>query len=537
MATLLVENFKRGLVQLTFPYNPAVNEALKQIGGRWNPTIRKWTMPLDMTGELEHISSGCGLSLDIRTTLPTPPLSSVGGQAATLTTYSSDLRLYQTQTLDRAVNRHNFVIRARPGAGKTAMVATYLRITGAKYTLVVCPSIVLYTWQEELDRWWPNHPPVTLYNQSFMGKLKRGTAHMPEEGIVVVSYARLKHLAGINTFTHIIFDEMHYLASGRSQRGNGAQDLSDANEHATKIGLTGTLIPNKPENLHNQMNCIEPGRWGTWHSFVKRYCELSSNEYTKWIVGKLKPSMVPELRERLSSVVIDVDDAEVIAALPPFVFQSVILEPDFVPGGFTFDDIDDLDAFLETAAPTKVDKVCELVDSERETHNDRICVVVYHRAVAEDIVAKLEHAQHGPVYHVDGDQDVTERKKTIATASALANSILVCTMSSVGIGINDLVAFRNVILGELYWQPGIVVQLLGRFHRLSSTGPVIVKAIILKGTVDEIIAKSLQAKLSEMNQIIDGGNLEEKLAASIIKEPTPAEILEDLRRITSGEVK
>ena len=544
------------LFAVDVPYKPSLNADLKSVGARWSPESRQWLIALDMCRHLRDIASWHGLTYN-DSALPAASdvsqrlqhsVGSMGESGANLSLtapngelFHPNLLSYQREAVAWAFYRSGSIFAFDPGLGKTFTAIELMRLRGVQRALIVCPAITRYTWLEELARWWPEHPPVTVIDPAYVARAKRKKEPLPDgsdTGLIITSYPMLKYFKDLRHLNILVWDELHYLAKDTSKRGNTARLLAEHNPQAVSVGLTGTLIPNRVEQLHNPLSVIMPGCWGSWYSFVRRYCEILSDAYSDFVIGPLRHDRAAELHERVSAVARRVTMNEVAHLLPPFRLQMVPYTPDFKYLNVDWGDEAALTTFLREAGNSKISKICEMVDEAFATPIDRLCAVVYHKEVGRTLTYTLCDAGY-TVYYVDGDLAQDVRKEVIAQAveDTSGKVVLVVTMASIGIGINDLVHFSNVILGELYWQPALIIQLLGRFYRLSSKEPVLVRAPVLKGTIDEAVALSLRKKMDDINQIVRAGTLENELKSNVWREPTREEMVEQFQALADECVK
>ena len=78
-------------------------------------------------------------------------------------------------------------------------------------------------------------------------------------------------------------------------------------------------------------------------------------------------------------------------------------------------------------------------------------------------------------------------------------------MKSIGIGVDSLAGFSTAMFVELYHTPGVVIQAMDRFHRLSSGAKVLIAFLLLRGTLDEAMLANLRPKLSEYERALGAG--------------------------------
>lgn len=178
------------------------------------------------------------------------------------------------------------------GLGKTVQVAAFLtaafgktgderdakrmrkmRISAPKawypQVLIVCPGSLIDNWKNELARWgwWQ----VDKYHGSSSDRdsvLQAAISGRLE--VVITTYTTYRfHKSELNmvSWDCVVADECHQLKERKSQT---TQAMNEVNA-LCRIGLTGTAIQNKYEELWTLLNWTNPGRFGplsTWVSSI-----------------------------------------------------------------------------------------------------------------------------------------------------------------------------------------------------------------------------------------------------------------------------
>ncbi|KAJ9662133.1 hypothetical protein H2201_006241 [Coniosporium apollinis] len=131
--------------------------------------------------------------------------------------------------------------------------------------LIICPGGLMENWKSELERWGWWH--VYIYHGA--PDIKEATIKAALSGrveIVITTYTTYRiNKSAINTvdWDCVVADECHII-KGRSSEVT--QAMNDINA-LCRIGLTGTAIQNKYEELWTLLNWSNPGRFGslaTW---------------------------------------------------------------------------------------------------------------------------------------------------------------------------------------------------------------------------------------------------------------------------------
>jgi SNF2 family DNA or RNA helicase len=412
---------------------------------------------------------------------------------------TSDLYPYQ-QSEARLIYSNPRLVLFEMGLGKTA--PTIRAFQEAHRVLVVCPAVVRQTWRDQIKRWAPQIDKVFVRT--------KGTDIWPSEGWVITSYALMPDED--SRWDAIVFDESHLLKNDRSQRTKHAFKLRERNAKAKVALLTGTPIADNPLDLWAQLNMAYPGRYGSFFRFKMRYANKVPNPYTKsgYSYEGLNEERADELARRVSKVASRVTKAEVAHLIQPL---SVIVNR-IVPESFLAkDEWADPKAYEEWAAQHSSAKVTEAVEWARNLleQERNVLIFAHFRRTAKAIAKAFK------VVPITGAISAAKRNQAIAEALEEPGPI-VCTIDSVGIGIDTLAEINVACFAELDYYPAKVLQAMARVHRLSSQRPVTITLFVYEGTIDEKIALALEGKLVEANRVLKGGLSETKIQSALGKD-------------------
>ena len=188
--------------------------------------------------------------------------------------------------------------------------------TGGRWyprVLVVCPGSLIQNWRNELQRWGWWH--VDLYH----GAGKEDVLQAARTGrleIMVTTYGTYKnHRERINSvrWDAVVADECHVLKEVSSETTKAMNEVNAL----CRIGLTGTAIQNRYEELWTLLNWTNPGRFGTlseWRQTISRPLTLGqSHDATVYQLSvarktakKLVQNLLPDFfLRRMKSLIAD----------------------------------------------------------------------------------------------------------------------------------------------------------------------------------------------------------------------------------------
>jgi superfamily II DNA or RNA helicase len=181
------------------------------------------------------------------------------------------------------------------GLGKTLQALCALR----GRALVVAPTSLLPTWQDEVARFRPE-----LRVQVYHGA---GRALEPDADLTLTTWALLRRdvedLAA-RSWDAVVLDEAQAIKNPDSQAARAAFAL----RARQRIALTGTPVENRLEELWSQLHFLNPGLLGSREDFEERVARP---------VARGDEEALARLRERLRPFVLRRRKAEVAPELPP----------------------------------------------------------------------------------------------------------------------------------------------------------------------------------------------------------------------------
>jgi SNF2 family DNA or RNA helicase len=188
------------------------------------------------------------------------------------------------------------------GLGKTLQAMTVMR----GRVLVVCPTSVLYGWEQQLKLFRP-----ALSVSRYHGSTRQLKA---DAAVTLTTYAVLRldieSLSQIEWDT-IVLDESQTIKNPESQVARAAYRLRGG----FKINLSGTPVENSLEDLWSQFHFLNPGLLGTRASFSENV-EQAIRSGDRKAAERLKKQVAPFILRRMKR--------DVAKELPPK--TEVVLE-------------------------------------------------------------------------------------------------------------------------------------------------------------------------------------------------------------------
>ena len=446
---------------------------------------------------------------------------------------------YQKAGVAYAMQREGTLIADEMGLGKTVQAIATANISNAQKILVICPASLLSNWRNEIKRWQTNDLPTYI--------VRAGTSLPPiAKGWVIINYDIVSRYPVLKTgeWDLLIIDETHYLKNSKAKRtkwilgGGKGEDKVEPILAKKKLLLTGTPITNRPSEIFTLLKYLDPKRWTSFGTFAKRYCggffdgygmqangasnldELQARLRETVMVRRLKADVLTELpAKRRQIIVVDCDDdtravvdrensvhekCEESIASAVYAVQKAEAsgsEEEYKNAVAALNKVKGV-AFTEMArvrhetAQAKLPAVIEHLDNT----DGKVVVFAHHRDIVADLVKAL--SDRG-VVSITGDtpnerrQEIVERFQTDSSVRFFVGNI-----QAAGVGIT-LTASSHVVFAELDWVPASLSQAEDRCHRIGQRGSVLVQHLVIDGSLDAKMAKTIVEKQDVISQALD----------------------------------
>ncbi|KAJ8108907.1 hypothetical protein ONZ43_g6283 [Nemania bipapillata] len=479
------------------------------------------------------------------------------------------------------------------GLGKTIQVISLVALLREQEEyfgphLVIAPLSTLSNWQDEFHKWTPTIPFVLyhgtieerqqIFRDNIMKHYQKGspTGKFP---VVCTSYEMvLRDHAALSKidWAFIVVDEGHRMKNADAKLFRELQQFKSA----TRLLITGTPLQNNLKELWSLLHFLMPETFLDWEAFEVwfDFSDLQDEEGTaQFIEDKESQSLVSKIHKVPKSYKVsdDVDDDK----LDDDAFENMLakelesqddLEEDFR-------DTDEIERAetLELAKSQIADKklgnplmqlrlVCntphnfynpwaydtnEPVDESIVTASgkmlllDRLLPALFTRGhkvlifsqfktqldILHDYCSELRGWN---VCRIDGSVSQENRRQQIKDFNEdPEHKVFLLSTRAGGQGIN-LASADTVILFDSDWNPQQDLQAQDRCHRIGQTRPVVIYRFATKGTVEEELLLSADAKRRLEKLVIKKGgfkNMSQKLDTieDIDKEALKALLLKD----------
>jgi len=393
----------------------------------------------------------------------------------------------------------------------------------ARY-FVVCPTSVIYHWEELLSEFLPKFRVIVFYGTHRSLTPLRGQAD-----IVLTSYGTMrseKEALGKIEFEIAIFDEIQIAKNIHSQTHKALTQI----RARTKIGLTGTPIENRILELKALFDVVLPNYFPPTAEYRQLFVNPIEKYQDKEKVALLRRLIHPFLLRRKKSEVLEdlPEKIEEIAHCFLSEEQEMLYKQAFlksrdeliptiqnpqknVPYLHVFALLNklkqvcnhpclitkDLDRF-EKHQSGKWDFFVELV---RETRDSGQKLVVFTQYL--DMMTIIEkYLSQNQIGYAAIRGSTRDRKKQLETFRDDPQcEVFVASLKAAGTGI-DLTAASVVIHYDRWWNPAKENQATDRVHRIGQNRGVQVFKMVTKRTIEEHIHTLIEKKMGLLEGVI-----------------------------------
>ena len=445
---------------------------------------------------------------------------------------------YQTRGALFLACRGRSILGDDMGLGKTiqtlAAVELLARERGIRRVLVVAPASVKYQWEGEVRKF--TGRPVQVIEG---GPDVRKDQYARDTFYRLVNYEQVvRDREAINDWKPdvVILDEAQRIKNWESKTSREVKKLKSR----YAMVLTGTPLENKLEELYSIVQFVDERRFGPAFQFLHEHRLLDEHGHLKGYRN------LDKIRDRLAPIFLRRTRAEVLTQLPARTDNTVFVELSDEQRG-PYDDqrtalaallrknyLTDLDrkrilaclvnlrticdsTFLfdrQTRVSPKLDEFAELVpELVSDAPSPPVAtgglaaphkVVVFSQWETMVFEAAKVLDRLGVGYAVlHGGLPGKDRKDVLEAFKSDPACRVFLSTDAGGTGLNLQVADTVVNL-ELPWNPAVLEQRIARVHRMGQSRPVRVINFVTRGTIEERVLRTLEAKQNLFTGIFEG---------------------------------
>ena len=413
------------------------------------------------------------------------------------------------------------------GLGKTLQTIAFLSsvVTSDSKILILAPSSLIYNWKEEFEKFAPQMKVEVIYGL----KASRDEIIASNPQVAITSYASFRQDVEQyekNQYQYLILDEAQVMKNSQTKI---AQYLRKFDVPHT-FALSGTPIENHVEELWSIFQIVLPGLFPGKKEFKQLSPETISHYVKPFIMRRKKSEVLQELPDLIEMTYKNelADDQKTIYLAQLKQMQDRILSSseeelnrskmEILSGLMRLRQICDTPSlFLEDydGESGKLDSLRELLEQIKDG-NQRVLIFSQFRGML-DIIEKELDALKMTSFKITGSTPANERQDMTNAFNSGQGDAFLISLKAGGVGLN-LTGADTVILVDLWWNPAVEDQAIGRAHRMGQDKNVEVYRMITRGTIEEKIQELQTSKRHLVSTILDGTETRSSLSIEEIRE-------------------
>lgn len=414
------------------------------------------------------------------------------------------------------------------GLGKTFQaiiaISQLKKESPASQSIVICPTSLVYNWQEEVGK----------FNPTLKAQVIDGTPEMRKKlieqskgcDLLITSYSLLQKDVEVYQsihFGYIILDEAQNIKNRGTRNAKSVKQIKGRH----KLVLSGTPIENSLEELWSLFDFLMPGLMSSFERFMEKYIR-NPMKSTADSLGNLKKKAAPFILRRMKK--------DVLEELPPVseivyhcqlsdtqkeLYRSYAnsaleeLKKLVKKEGFDKVQIHVLATLTrlkqicchpaifakEKAEPldsAKYDMLMELLGTLIEGKHKTVIFSQYTKMLGI-MKADLER-MHIPFEYLDGTSK--NRLSIVKKFNEDENiPVFLVSLKAGGSGLN-LVGADTVIHYDMWWNPAVENQATDRVHRIGQKNSVSSYKLVTMNTIEEKIVELQSRKKELVRQVV-----------------------------------
>ena len=413
------------------------------------------------------------------------------------------------------------------GLGKTLQTIAFLSSQLKKETnvLILAPSSLIYNWLDEFAKFAPEMDVAVIYG------LKPVRDNLIAEGhqVMITSYASFRQdveeYSQLN-FDYLFLDEAQVMKNAQTKIAHHLRNFEVKNTFA----LSGTPIENNLGELWSIFQIVLPGLLPSKKNFLKLPAETVARFIKPFVMRRKKEDVLQELPELIEvsyrNELADSQKAIYLAQLKQM--QERVLtsteeelnrsKMEILSGLMRLRQICDTPAlFMEDyhGDSGKLESLLELLE-QIQTGSHRVLIFSQFRGML-DIIEKELKKMKMETFKITGSTPAKERQEMTNAFNNGEGDAFLISLKAGGVGLN-LTGADTVILVDLWWNPAVESQAIGRAHRMGQERNVEVYRLITRGTIEEKIQELQESKRHLVSTILDGTESRSSLTVAEIRE-------------------
>ena len=443
----------------------------------------------------------------------------------------AELRDYQKKGIQWLQMLHHYgfggILADDMGLGKTLQAIAFLssQLQDDSRVLILAPSGLIYNWADEFEKFAPDIDVAVVHGL----KPYREAVLAENHQIYLTSYATFRQDSDLYkqmSFDFLFLDEAQVMKNAQTKIAKILRKFVVPSVFA----LSGTPIENNLGELWSIFQIVLPGLLPAKKDFMKLPADRVAQFIKPFVMRRKKGDVLTELPDLIEVVykneLEDQQKAIYLAQLQQMQERlGQVTESEFqrnrveiLTGLMRLRQICDTPAlFMEDykGDSGKLDSLRGLLSQIAEG-NHRVLIFSQFRGMLDRIEEELP--QLGLTsFKITGSTPSQQRQEMTKAFNQGERDIFLISLKAGGVGLN-LTGADTVILVDLWWNPAVESQAIGRAHRMGQDQAVEVYRLVTRGTIEEKIQELQEQKKNLVSEVLDGTESRGSLTLTEIQE-------------------
>ena len=443
----------------------------------------------------------------------------------------AELRDYQKKGIQWLQMLHHYgfggVLADDMGLGKTLQAIAFLssQLKEDNRVLILAPSGLIYNWADEFEKFAPDLDVAVVHGL----KPYREAVLAENHQIYLTSYATFRQDSDLYkqlSFDFLFLDEAQVMKNAQTKIAKILRKFVVPSVFA----LSGTPIENNLGELWSIFQIVLPGLLPAKKDFMKLPADRVAQFIKPFVMRRKKGDVLTELPDLIEVVykneLEDEQKAIYLAQLQQMQERlGQVTESEFqrnrveiLTGLMRLRQICDTPAlFMDDykGDSGKLDSLRGLLSQIAEG-NHRVLIFSQFRGMLDQIEEELP--QLGLTsFKITGSTPSQERQEMTKAFNQGERDVFLISLKAGGVGLN-LTGADTVILVDLWWNPAVESQAIGRAHRMGQEQVVEVYRLVTRGTIEEKIQELQEQKKNLVSEVLDGTESRGSLTLTEIQE-------------------
>ena len=414
------------------------------------------------------------------------------------------------------------------GLGKTVQALSFLQHYRDHfqklYALVVCPTTLMFNWENEIKKF----TPALTYVIHHGGDRTRNKEVISQYNVIITTYGTLRSdikLLSEQEFDYVVLDESQAIKNPASKVTKAAGLLNAKH----RLCMSGTPLQNNTFDIYAQMNFLNPGMLGSLEFFrqefaipIDKFGEADRKDHLRkllfpFILRRKKEQVAKDLPEKTETILFcEMEDEQrkiyetyrndyrdkILGVIDVQGIQRSQLT--ILQGLMKLRQICDSPHILNEPDPypnhsIKLEELAREITENISNHKALVfsqflgmLALIKERLTTLDV--KFEY--------FDGSTSAIDREKAITNFQNQEECrVFLISLKAGGVGLN-LTAADYVYIVDPWWNPAVEQQAIDRTHRIGQTKNIFAYRMICKDTIEDKILQLQDRKRSLAKDLI-----------------------------------